>query len=341
MRLLITATLLAVPLALADQVVLTNGDVITGSIVKKDGATLTLKSEFLGEVTMPWTAVKSLKSEEKLTVVLPGGESVAGPVATAGDKLEVASKSAPMKEVAAIRNAASQRAWERMQHPGVLALWSGFADLGLALARGNARTDTLTTAFNAARATTNDRTTAYFNQIRGTARIKGVSSTIANAVRGGWSYNRNVAPRLFVSTLNDYEFDSFQNLDLRFVAGGAFGLTALKSETLRLDFLGGANYMRESFTTGLRRNSAEANIGNDLSYKLSGITTLTQSLRFFPNLSNTGVYRLNCDLAVATTLKKWLSWQVTASNRFVSNPLPNRQRNDLLISTGFRVSFAR
>ena len=34
-----------------------NGDTITGSIVKKDGDKLTIKSEFLGEVTMPWKAV--------------------------------------------------------------------------------------------------------------------------------------------------------------------------------------------------------------------------------------------------------------------------------------------
>jgi hypothetical protein len=40
----------------ADQVVLTNGDTITGSIIKKDGDKLTLKSEFLGEVAMPWSS---------------------------------------------------------------------------------------------------------------------------------------------------------------------------------------------------------------------------------------------------------------------------------------------
>src|SRR5215470_12444305 len=59
------------PAFCADQVVLTNGDIITGAIVKKDGARLTIKSEFLGEVTMPWSAVKSLRSDAELNVVLP------------------------------------------------------------------------------------------------------------------------------------------------------------------------------------------------------------------------------------------------------------------------------
>src|SRR6201999_389846 len=105
----------------ADQVVLKNGDTITGSIVKKDGGKLTIKSEFLGEVSMPWAAVKTIKSDEAVTVVLPGGESVAGKLNTAGDKLEVVTptetKSAPLADVTAVRNPAEQHSFERLQHP--------------------------------------------------------------------------------------------------------------------------------------------------------------------------------------------------------------------------------
>src|SRR5437870_3737141 len=142
MRNLAPLLLALAPLLPADQVVLKNGDILTGNIVKKDGGKLTIKSEFLGEVSMPWAAVQSVKSDEVLTVVLPGGESVSGKVSTANGRLEVASKSAPLAEIGDMRNPAEQRSWERIQHPGLLELWTGFVDLGLALARGNARTDT-------------------------------------------------------------------------------------------------------------------------------------------------------------------------------------------------------
>ena len=52
--------LAALPVA-ADQVVLKNGDTITGAIVKKDSGKLTIKSEFLGEVSMPWTARRTTR----------------------------------------------------------------------------------------------------------------------------------------------------------------------------------------------------------------------------------------------------------------------------------------
>jgi hypothetical protein len=36
-----------------------------------------------------------------------------------------------------------------------------------------------------------------------------------------------------------------------------------------------------------------------------------------------------------------LAWHATFSDQFLSDPLFGRQRNDLILSTGFRVSFAR
>jgi putative salt-induced outer membrane protein YdiY len=333
------------PVLAADQVVLSNGDTITGVIVKKDGARLTMKSEFLGEVSMPWPAVKSIRSDSELVVALASGEMVKGKVSTSGDTLQVATgtgtKSAPMAGVTAVRDAAEQHSWERLQHPGLLELWAGNFDMGLALARGNARTTSLTTAFTAARITTKDKIAVYFNQIYGSARLNGVTSDTASAVRGGWLYNRQVSPRLFVTTLNDYEHDRFQNLDLRFVMGGGFGWNALKSEKAHFDLSAGVDYNRENFDNNVRRNSAEVNYGDNLLYKVSGATSITQAFRVFNNLSNSGTYRLNFDLGSVTTLKKWLGWQLTASDRFLSNPAVGRQRNDLLLSTGFRVTFAK
>ena len=92
---------------------------------------------------------------------------------------------------------------------------------------------------------------------------------------------------------------------------------------------------------GLHRNSAEANFGDNLLYKVFKGTSLNQAMRVFTNLTDTGAYRMNFDLGSSTLIKRWLGWHVTASDRFLSNPVQGRQRNDLLLSTGFRLSFAR
>jgi putative salt-induced outer membrane protein YdiY len=343
-RSLIPFLLLSFPALAADQVVLTNGDTITGAIVKKDGDKLTIKSQFMGEVTMPWSAVKGLRSDAELSVVLPSGKTVTGKVSTTGDQLQVAAgpetMTTPLAGVPAVRDADEQHTVDRLLHPGILELWYGNFDLGLALANGNARSDSLTTAFTGGRRTHEGLIAVYFNQIYSTARVNGLTSTIASAVRGGWKYNRNLSPRMFLTGFNDYEHDGFQNLNIRFTGGGGAGVNAVKSENLHLDFDVGADYQRENFINGLNRNSAEANFGDNLIYRMLKGTSLTQAMRVFTNLTDTGAYRMNFDLGTTTALKRWLGWHITASDRFLSNPVFGRQRNDLLLSTGFRLTFA-
>jgi hypothetical protein len=345
LRALTLTLLLHLSLLAADHVVLSNGDTVTGTIIKKDGDKLTIKSELMGEVTMPWSAVKSITSDSELFVQMQSGEIVKGKLATSGDRLQVATgtetKSEPIDQIAAVRDAGEERAFERMRHPHLLDLWIGNFDLGLALARGNARTDTFTTAFTLLRVTRNDKFSATFNQIYGTARANNLTSTIASAIRSGWRYDRNIASRTFVTVMNDYEHDRFQNLNLRFTGGLGAGYNAIKRENLHLDVDAGVNYNRENFIDGLHRNSAEANFGDALTYKISKGTSLTQAFRMFNNLSDTGNYRVNFDMTGATVMRSWLSWQLTASDRFLSNPVFGRQRNDIIISTGFRVSFTR
>jgi putative salt-induced outer membrane protein YdiY len=341
---LFLALLVASPVA-AGVVTLKNGDRITGKIVKKDGAKLTIKGELTGEVTVPWDAVTSISSDTPLTVVLPGDKAVLGAVASTADRIEVAApdgkQEAPLREVTAIRDAAEQQKYERFLNPGPLDLWAGYFDLGISLARGNARTNTFTTAFNAARVSLNDKTSVYFNQIYSTATIDGISAASADAIRGGWAYNKNVSQRFFYGFFNDYEFDRFQNLDLRFVAGGGAGYTAIKNERSRLDLPLGFAYNREQFDTPLTRHSGELYYGDEYTYKMNSTTSFRQAFRIFHSLTDVGVYRVNFDLGSSTTIKKWLAWQITASDRFLSNPVAGRKRNDVLLTTGFRLNFAR
>jgi hypothetical protein len=182
--------------------------------------------------------------------------------------------------------------------------------------------------------------------VKASALINRVNSDTAQAVRGGWGYNRKISSRLFVNTFNDYEYDRFQNLDLRFVLGGGLGYNAWKGERARLDVVGGADYDRERFSPpapapGFTRNSAEAYWGDDSIYRLSVATSLVQSFRMFDNLSDTGQYRMNFDLGANTRLLKWLTWNLAFSDRYLSDPVPGRKKNDILYTTGVGISFAR
>jgi len=342
---LVVSASLLLSTAWADEVVMKNGDRLTGTIIKQDGKTITVKTDNFGIVTAPWDKVASLKSDQPVHVVLKDGKTLVGTVAPSEGKVEITTQDTKVDvspgEVAAIRNAGEQKAYERLLKPGLLQLWSGGGSLGWAGTEGNAQTLTFTTAFNAARVTNTDKISLYFNSIKASALINGRNASTAQAVRGGIGYNHNVSPRLFVNIFNDYEYDKFQNLDLRFVMGGGFGLHAVKNKRSVLDLLGGADYNHSSFSTPLTRNAAEAFWGDEYTLKLTGASSLTQSFRMFNNLSDTGAYRVNLDVGIATRIKKWLSWNLALSDRYLSNPVPGRETTDWLYTTGLGITFAR
>ncbi len=337
---------------LADEVKLKNGDRLTGTIVKSDGKALTLKTEFAGVVNIAWEAVEQVTSGQPLYLGLNDGQTVAGTITGSADKYEVATKDAgnvavTKSVIKTIRNQDEQTAFldevERLRNPSLLDLWAGSLDMGYALTRGNADTNTFTLGANALRATTRDKISVYAAAIKANARSlsTGVKEETANAIRGGGRYEVNLSSRTFAFGFSDLEFDEFQKLDLRAVLGGGLGYHAIKNENTLFDVFGGGAYNKEYFSTGLRRSSGEVLIGEELTHKLSSRSLLKERLVFFPNLSNTGEYRLNFDTSLVTNLNRWLSWQVTLSDRYLSNPVPGAKKNDVLLTTGIRLTFAK
>ncbi|MBZ5625256.1 MAG: DUF481 domain-containing protein [Acidobacteriia bacterium] len=331
--------------AWADQLIMKNGDRVAGSIIKQDGKTITVKTVNFGVVTALWDQVASVSSEQLVNVVLKDGRTLLGTLTTTEGKVSVVGKDTklevPPGEVTSIRNADEQKAYERLLHPGWGQLWAGAASLGFAGTSGNARTLTFTTGVNAARLTKTDKTSVYFNAIKASALVNGKNSDTAQAVRGGVAYDHNVNPRLFVNVFNDYEYDRFQNLDLRFVLGGGLGFHAMKTELSKLDLLAGIDFNHSKFSTPLTRNSAELFWGDEYSLKLTGATSLVQSFRMFNDLTNTGTYRVNFDVGASTKLSKWLTWNLSLSDRYLNHPAPGRKTNDFLYTTGIGITFAR
>jgi putative salt-induced outer membrane protein YdiY len=333
-------------LSLADQIVLKNGDRISGTIVKSDGKTLTLKHEFAGTLTFPMDAVVQISSDQPLHVVTREGKTVVGAVSADATKVEVKSGESGSialgkDSIVAVRSNAEQAAWERLQHPGILQLWSGLVDFGLSFAKGNSEAGTYNLVFNASRATTRDKINLYAASLYGKNSTTGISMVTVNAKRGGGRYDYNLNSRSFVFGFADLESDDFQQLDLRVNPGGGFGLHAVKTERLILDIFGGGSLNQEYFATGLDCTSGDLVVGNELSYKLSGRTSLKEKTVYFPNMSEFGEFRLAFDSSLATAISRWLSWQVSVSDRYLSNPLPGKKTNDVIFSTGLRVTFAQ
>lgn len=335
----------------ADQITLTNGDRVTGSVIRSDTKTLVLKTENAGELTFKWESIAAISAPGPLYIGLGGGQMIVGSVETVNGRFSVTTQNAGVvvtskESVEFIRNddeqAKAQFEIDHFRNPRLVDLWIGNLDLGFAASRGNANTETLTLSTNAQRATTRDKIAVYYTSIFSSSDFAGgKTQTTANSKRGGVGYNLNLNKRAFVFGSVDLESDQFQSLDLRFTPAGGLGYHAIASMPTQFDLRVGAAANREFFSTGLNRTSAELLVGDDFLHRFSASTHIEQKLNFFTNLSDTGAYRVNFDLSAVTVIRKWFSWQFTVSDRYLSNPVPGRKKNDAIFSTGLRVSFGK
>ncbi len=336
--------------AFADQIRLKNGDRLTGTIIKSDKDSLSMKTEFAGEVKVLWEALEAISSNQPLYMTLKDGQTIVGIVATTDGKIEVqtteAGKVTITKEaIQLIRSKEEQSAYQaeidRLRHPKLSDFWSGLVDAGFSATRGNADTTTFNLGMQAARITPRDRLGVYAASLLAKNKDKttGETVTTAKAIRGGLRYDFNLSDKLFAFALSDLEHDRFQQLDLRLVLGGGLGFHAKKTERTRLDLFAGGSLNQEYFSNGLSRKSGEALLGEEISTRFSKSTSLTERLVFFPNLSELGEYRTTFDATAVTRLSTLLSWQLTLSDRYLSNPIPGVKKNDVLLTTGLRLTF--
>lgn len=372
--------LLVVP-ALADQIILKNGDKLTGSITKSDGKELVIKTDYAGDVTVKFDAIQSLTSTGDLHVSL-GKNTVVGPVTTRGDDVVVTTKTggpveAPKTSVTSLRSPDEEAAYQKSLHPGFAEGWAGGVNVGFALTTGNSETKNLNIAFNAVRKGFHDQLTLYEASVYGTNDKVVPHETIANANGGGIRYDHDFTPRVFGFVSGDFFSNSLQDLSLRSILTGGAGLHVIKNDKTTLDLLAGLNYTHESFSDVLNPNppsgcvtgsesvcffspsdsSANLTLGDAFTHQLGKNTVLTQGFLIYPGLSTTRIalpgntsedvriYRFAFNLGTVTKINKWLGWQNSVTDVFVSNPPvvpvgdPRIERNDLQISTGLNISF--
>jgi hypothetical protein len=340
---------------LADQVVLKNGDRLSGTIVKSDGKDLVLKTDYAGEITITYPSIQEIKSDAPLHIESKDGQKAVGPVTTTDGKIEVATKTGgtvavPADNVVVIRNDAEQTAFEKAMHPGLLEGWNGGFNVGFGLTAGNSATKNLGLAFKAIRTGHRDKLTIYDNIVYSSNDAPGATpSTTADVKQGGVRYDRDLTKSVFAFVNTDFMSDGLQGLNIRALGGGGLGYHLIKSDSTTLDILGGANYTHEDYTASfpapstqtykIIHNLASLQIGDEFMHKIGKSTVITQNLYFFPNLTMTGEYRANFGFGTVTKINSWLGWQNTFGDIFVTNPPSGKRQNDLFFTTGLNISF--
>jgi putative salt-induced outer membrane protein YdiY len=328
--------------AAADQVTLTNGDRLSGSIVELSSERLRIKTEFLGELSIPRKAIASFTAEEPVHVTLTDKQVVVGTMTSQDGSVEIQIEpepiTVPRDDIQAVRSSDAQAAYEKSLHPGFFDFWEFGANVGFST-RGGGGTTTTSIAADAKRHTSKDEFTFHYQSLL----EREQSGAVVNddKARASAIYKRDLSKRFYCFGATDFDYDALQNLNLRWVLGGGVGWHAVKKPRVRLDVGGGGALNQEFFEAEPTRRSVEALVGDELTLHLTDLTSFEERWYFYPNLSDPGQYRVQLSMSYVIRLNSWLSWQLRYGNHYLSDPPPGADKNDLLLTSGLRFSFGK
>jgi putative salt-induced outer membrane protein YdiY len=327
--LLILLFLLSCTSALASQVVLKNGDKITGSVAASGQDGLTIKSALIGDVKIPWKAVERAKIDEKVFIPaeLRGNKRVADPAPSLNPPKPDGAK--------ALAQTPPPAGLDLFRH------WTGSIDPGFTLTEGNANNRTVNIGVNAIHTVGTKKVQFSMNWLHTNTLAGAQDVTTAKALRSLSRYDYGLTKNVFAFGLGNWEYDRFQQLDLRNVMGSGLGWHAVQRKTFRMDLLSGGNFNREKFSTGYKRNYLEAMLDEDATYHPNDHFSLRTHIMVVPNLTLPGRFRSVVESTAVMGITKTIGYQVTLTDRYTSLNRPGVKPNDMVVTTGFHVAFAK
>jgi putative salt-induced outer membrane protein len=221
--------------------------------------------------------------------------------------------------------------------------WQLSAGLGLTSARGNSRATAFNATMEASRTTDNSKLSftgrglyAKFNK-----QVTGSNGAL------GTQYDRDISPLWFGFGNFEYAVDRPANIASRFTSYLGFGRHVVRRENHQWDLATGMGYAQDRFVrsaqvAGEQRDNygrVEGVLSESSSHKITSTTSLRQKLGIFPNLQESGAYRVVFDAGVSVSISASINLTSGFTYRFDSDPGVGLKKADSLLVTGLSVKF--
>ncbi|WP_020167459.1 MULTISPECIES: DUF481 domain-containing protein [Methylotenera] len=226
----------------ADEVRLKNGDVITGTIIKKETDKLVFNTNYAGDISIAWSEISSLNTKEPVQVYLTDETVFTGVIG--------ASQSGRAKIVIANSDAQTDIDLNQLNYinpnplvSGVGVVWSGNINLGGAITQGNTDTSLVRADGETIARTKYNRFTV--GGVVNRAKSNNVDTEYNS--RGYAKYDKFLTKKWYLYTNASLENDRFRDINLRSTAGVGNGYQLYEQDDLNLAIEGGINYINVDY----------------------------------------------------------------------------------------------
>ena len=229
----------ATDIASADEVVLANGDRITGAVIKLEDGKIVFKTDYAGEIVIQLDQVRRMTTDEPLFISFSDGTSRKGSTfyqetMIEGEQPAIETKSTGINlaEVASLYT-----------EPKPSIRFDGRANVGITNEQGN--TDTEQYRLDAEFIVRSDKQRFTIGGVLN--REKANDRTTVKNWKAYGLYDYFFQPKWFFNANSVFEHDKFADLDLRTTLGAGVGHQFVESDDLNLSASAGLAYVNEDF----------------------------------------------------------------------------------------------
>lgn len=339
-----------------DVIIFTNGDKLVGHFESATAATVTFKSDMVGEVKVDWKKIKELRSSAKFAVIPKGvkikDHQVAGiaqgPVNMADQKVDVASAPPQSIPLGNVSNIVSQASFEKAVNDqnNFFHNWAGTVTAGASLVEATQDSETFTGAISLVRAIPTEnwieprnRTLIDFSESYGTISQPGTPTVKTDIYHADAERDEYFENRVYGFGRAAFDHNFSQGLDLQQSYSGGIGWTVIKKSNESLDLKGSMSYINQQFAEASANQSL---IGS--TFAETYLRTLLHGITFHENLSvtpawnNTSAYSAIANAGVGLPAYKRLTVSLNAIDAFLNDPAPGFRKNSFQFTLGLTYS---
>ena len=328
--LIVLAAMFVVASVRADEVVLNNGDRITGKLVELAEGKLSIKTDYAGVISIDWSQVKTFSTDAPAyvtigdnTVLTKVTESDSGTVTLESDDL-LTSDSIALSRLESM-------SYERK--PAVRV--SGRINIGAASTSGNTNVDKLNANAEVVARSDQNRFTVG-GQIN---RAKDSGKETESNWLAYLKYDHFISKKWYAYANASGENDDFKDINLRTTFGGGAGYQVVETKKTYLLLELGANYVNTDFDMAMDQDYPAARWALDFSRKLfdSEVQFFNRDV-FFNSLDSSNNRFLRTQTGLRLPIVESLNSTIQYNYDWDGNPAPGRRSEDKtwLFTLGYR-----
>ena len=318
-------------MAVADEVILENGDRLTGTVTKLEKGTLTIETGYSEPVNVLMSRIKSIKTDTPVVTTLVSGEVLRG-------KIKSDEKGNVVIEATDGRGKLVS-GWDQ-----VLAInaptvepsqWNGSVNIGALRQTGNSERTNITFGTDAVRRTEQDRISLRFLYNYAEEENNVTARSYYGVGKYDYFFTRVSYGYIAIEMLKDKTKD----LELRTVVGPGVGYQFWDDAVKSLLFEAVLAYFSENVKKGTDRDWIAARLAADLRYALGNDVVFTDLLVVYPSLENAEDYKLRNEAALTSPLASGWSLRLANIIEHDGNPPRSIKSNDVFWLLSLQYAF--